>query len=526
MNFVSIAPKQIGGADAWSKYILDHLSSLDDEFVIFTLEDFFPTASPNLSVIRGVLSLMKKDKIVGRFDLTYDSFTQGQYKLLKERKNLSLISKDKFTQYRISTQPAIWRREFLIEILKKTTTPWDFEINGSKLSNSMDQHILAFADPTFEKFPTYWIHKGAVSRSCPGKINVLGLDVETIREMSSIGLFKEENLVWGMWNSGKIPTFYEMGGYDFDLNNMPINEASRSNWAEYRHIYDKDKLVVNLFDQNFSHTMQLFGYVTSNGNNFYGCPKTIQYELRKAEHNGVTIFTDHYMNRSDIIKSVKSDFKVAWICEPRNIHPFAYQGLESNISLFDLVITWDEELIRKYDNCKLLPVMETRVAKKDCMISRKTKLVSLIASTKKTTFGHKYRFEIKERLAEKYNIDLWGSAFKKFENKTEPLQNYCFSIVVLNNKIPNLFTEALIDCFLLGTIPILWGCTNVEEFFDKRGILTFDTIEDLEEIMLNLSHQRYIEMLPHVKNNFNKSLKYQTTKDDQIREHLKKELGI
>ena len=160
------------------------------------------------------------------------------------------------------------------------------------------------------------------------------------------------------------------------------------------------------------------------------------------------------------------------------------------------------------------------------MISRKTKLVSLIASTKKTTFGHKYRFEIKERLAEKYNIDLWGSAFKKFENKTEPLQNYCFSIVVLNNKIPNLFTEALIDCFLLGTIPILWGCTNVEEFFDKRGILTFDTIEDLEEIMLNLSHQRYIEMLPHVKNNFNKSLKYQTTKDDQIREHLKKELGI
>ena len=49
MNFVSIAPKQEGGALSWSKYILSYLESIEDDQVIFMLEDFFPTKSPNLS---------------------------------------------------------------------------------------------------------------------------------------------------------------------------------------------------------------------------------------------------------------------------------------------------------------------------------------------------------------------------------------------------------------------------------------------------------------------------------------------
>ena len=101
----------------------------------------------------------------------------------------------------------------------------------------MTEHVLAFADPTFTKFPTYWIHKGAVSRHSPGKINVLGLDTGTIREMVSKGYFLEENLQWGMWNDSSPPTFYELGGYDFDPIKMPLHEASRTRWQEYGHVY-------------------------------------------------------------------------------------------------------------------------------------------------------------------------------------------------------------------------------------------------------------------------------------------------
>ena len=158
---------------------------------------------------------------------------------MKKIKNLTLISKERYTDYRISTQPSLWNKDFLIEILKNTTSPWDFEINGTKYSNNLHYQVLAFADETYEKFPTYWIHKGAVSRQYPGKINVLGIDLETIKEMVDNNLFEESQLVWGMWNTGKVPSFYELGGYNFDLTRMPLNDASRSNWKEYRHVYDR-----------------------------------------------------------------------------------------------------------------------------------------------------------------------------------------------------------------------------------------------------------------------------------------------
>ena len=84
MNFISIETEQFGGANSWSRYILKYLMTIDDDLIIFTLEDFFPTASPNLKVIRSVVSLMEKDKNIGRFDLTFDSFIQGEYKMLNE----------------------------------------------------------------------------------------------------------------------------------------------------------------------------------------------------------------------------------------------------------------------------------------------------------------------------------------------------------------------------------------------------------------------------------------------------------
>lgn len=237
MNFISLASKQEGGASGWSKYILSYLQNIEDEQVIFTLEDFFPTKSPNIKLIKNVSNLLKSNSKIGRFDLTFDSYSFGKYTIVKKIKNLTIINKEKYTEYRITTQPSLWNKEFLMDILRNTTSPWDFEINGTKYSNSLDYQVLAFGDETYENFPTYWIHKGAVSRQYPGKINVLGIDLKTIKEMVEKKLFQESDLVWGMWNHGKIPSFHELGGYNFNLAKMPINDASRSNWKEYRHVY-------------------------------------------------------------------------------------------------------------------------------------------------------------------------------------------------------------------------------------------------------------------------------------------------
>jgi len=526
MNFVSIAPEQIGKSHGWSKYLLQHLRSIEDTEVILILEDFFPTSKPNVPLINKILNLFSKNQKIGRFDLTYDTFSFGAYTIIKKLSSLNLLSKDRFMEYRISTQPSLWNKEYLMKILEKTSSPWDFEVNGSRYSNSLEYHVMAFEDRTYKNFPTYWIHKGAVSRQNPGKVNVLGIDCETIKEMVELGLFKESDLQWGVWNNGHIPSFHELGGYNFDPSQMPPNEASRSNWREYYHVYNKNRLVVNLFDRCFSHTMQLWGYISSNGNDVWGKPKNITYVEKQLEFNGITVFTDHYLTNRNLIENVKSTHKVAWICEPRNIHQFAYKGIEQNIDLFDLVVTWNQELIDKYDNCKLMPVMETRVAEKDWGIKEKSKLVSLIASSKTTTPGHKFRFEITNKFASPYKIDLWGSAFNKFESKTEPLEDYYFSITVHNNKEDNLFTDALLDCFALGTIPVFWGCPNIGEFFDEKGIITFDNLEELESILGSLTPELYRSMLPSIERNHEIAKKYKPTKDDQLYSHLRKEFNL
>ena len=48
-TFVSLAEKQEGGASKWTRYLYDYFSSIEDEHVIFTLEDFFPIQKPNMN---------------------------------------------------------------------------------------------------------------------------------------------------------------------------------------------------------------------------------------------------------------------------------------------------------------------------------------------------------------------------------------------------------------------------------------------------------------------------------------------
>tara|TARA_R110002020_G_scaffold78488_6_gene197364 strand:- start:10284 stop:12017 length:1734 start_codon:yes stop_codon:yes gene_type:complete len=527
INFVSIAEKQEGGPNGWSAYLKKHLETLEDELVILTLDDYYPTKSPDVELLEKIINLTKKDKTIGRFDLTWDTFLFGQYAQLSRTSPLALLEKRPHMQYRISTQPALWNREYLIKILEKTTSPWSFEIEGSRLSGEFPERVLAFGDPTYKNFPTYWIHKGAVSRHSPGKVNLLGLDVQTIREMVDHGLVAEKDIQWGMLNNAIAPSFHDAGSYDFDPSKLPLHESSRTNWREYYHIYNKEApLKVNLFDRCFSHTKGLWGYISANGTNAWGRPKQIEYELMNYRFEGITIFTDHFLSNRQLIESVNSTKKVAWICEARNIHPFAYEGVEKNIDLFDLVITWDQKLIDTYDNCKLMPVMHARVPEEDWGVAPKTKMVSLIASTKRITPGHRYRFEVADKLAEKYNIDLWGLAFKPFEEKKEALQDYYFSITIHNNKESHYFTDALIDCFAVGTIPIFWGCPNIGDFFDIEGILVFDTIEELETILDNLTARLYQSKMTHVKRNMGIAQKYKTTVDDQVAAYLKEEFQL
>jgi hypothetical protein len=88
------------------------------------------------------------------------------------------------------------------------------------------------------------------------------------------------------------------------------------------------------------------------------------------------------------------------------------------------------------------------------------------------------------------------------ETKHAVLDNYCFSIAETCRE-DNLFTEWIVDCFALGTIPIFWGAPNIDRFFNAKGILQFDTVDRLYKILAR-SRADWYAKLPEAYHNLNR----------------------
>ena len=57
------------------------------------------------------------------------------------------------------------------------------------------------------------------------------------------------------------------------------------------------------------------------------------------------------------------------------------------------------------------------------------------------------------------------------DRKYLAFKNTMFHITIENSSIKNYFTEKIIDCFSIKTIPIYWGCKNIGDFFNLDGII-------------------------------------------------------
>lgn len=512
MNFISIADAQLGGATSWSSYLKKYIDSIEDENIILILEDYFPTEKPNATMLSYAESIMKLNNGIGRFDISIDTQCCGGYTITKDLGNgAKLLLKDRYAEYRISTQPAIWSKAFLSKILSETTTPWDFEINGSTISSRYTEKIVAWGNDDFSKYPTRWIHKGSVSRLNEGKFNVLGLSLTTIKEMVDRDIFLEDDLIWGQWN-GNVPTFKELGGYDFDLNDMPKHPSST--WQEYEYIYGNPKERVSLLDANFDRSIDKWGFDSCSDGL---APKLFKWDRDLSNKHDLAVFTDRYLHK-EFIDTISARFKVGVILEPRSIHPWAYtKALEVEDSL-DAILTFDNILLERGDKYEKLIIGSSRISSNRMKIYEKSKVVSIIASSKRMTNGHILRHDaIKDSEG---LIDAYGNDYKSLPDKLDALKDYMFSVCIMNENSENYFTEILTDALLTGTVPIFWGCKNISSYFDIEGFLIFETLAELKIILKTLSIEKYNKMKPYVESNFNKALSYIST-DDNIYKKIK-----
>jgi hypothetical protein len=245
-------------------------------------------------------------------------------------------------------------------------------------------------------------------------------------------------------------------------------------------------------------------------------PKYIEW-YRGDDYYDKCFFTDIDIPKAEYINCKE---KIAIVSEPPDINKTLqsvdyFEYLKLNHNKFDYILTPYKDMI-SLDFKKFLYYHQSFpwIPKEDQKIYIKNKLVSMVASSKTTTFGHKLRHKIIQTYQQKFLFDVYGCGYMPFkEHKTEFLKDYYYSICVMNSNINGYFTEALGDCFATGTIPIFWGTKSVVDVFNTDGMIFFERLEDLNEILSSIDEKYYYSKMKAIEENFNIATQYTTHED-------------
>lgn len=138
---------------------------------------------------------------------------------------------------------------------------------------------------------------------------------------------------------------------------------------------------------------------------------------------------------------------------------------------------------------------------------KKSKLISVITSTKKFTKGHTDRIEFVERLKKHFGnaLDVFGNGINTIEDKWDAIAHYKYHIAIENSSYDHYFTEKIMDTYLSLSYPIYFGCPNLEEYFPEKSfsrinIYDFDqSIRMIENIIDENLYERDLSYLEQSK---------------------------
>jgi len=206
------------------------------------------------------------------------------------------------------------------------------------------------------------------------------------------------------------------------------------------------------------------------------------------------------------------------------MEPQAVYGLRNfvieNWNRYGTIYTYDSEVL-KCPNSKKYLFGDTRILKSDYEnidVSKKKFQVSSLTGFKTQTTGHKLRQDVynsQHLFPSNYTFfvsnDNWlndkrsnPSLGSKNEDKIDLFREYQFAIVIENSQQTNYFTEKLIDCLIMKTIPIYWGCPNIDEYFNTNGWVFFDNVDSL----LGQKLPDYEKFADVIEENYQKAISY------------------
>ena len=230
----------------------------------------------------------------------------------------------------------------------------------------------------------------------------------------------------------------------------------------------------------------------------------------------------------------RNPYNFLFLHEPNEF--FSLHNYASQIYLeFSAILTWNDELLNKLSNTVNFTYSgQTLDNDYINLLGEKEFNVSFLCGTKTLVEGHKLRHSVHSLESEIQIPKKWFYVLDDYDHKTDTRPGYTeyskdlshipegvdpisygrrvlfndsmFTVVIENVKYNNWYNK-IGDAFVTKTVPLYWGCPNISEFgYDERGIIRFNTKEELLDIINNLTPEKYNEMLLFIEYNYELAL--------------------
>jgi hypothetical protein len=218
-SYTMLSYLRYGGVNSWGKNLAKFFKSLDEEILIFGLDDYLLTKKLKEDQLRKFILKMQDSANIANVQMSITS-NQLNKKYIINSDGFNYLKFD--AMYSATTQWTIWRKDILVTILENIKNPWEFELEGSKILNSLNLRTV-ITDPPILIYPD----GSSLSGRQKGKISVLGNQVKDINNLIKMGYLKKEELILGQFINVSIP--FDEKNYNLNhlLNNYHFDEAEK-----------------------------------------------------------------------------------------------------------------------------------------------------------------------------------------------------------------------------------------------------------------------------------------------------------
>ena len=234
-------------------------------------------------------------------------------------------------------------------------------------------------------------------------------------------------------------------------------------------------------------------------------------KLQHLSHLDFSLFIETAPQSQDEL----SDINIISFQEPNEyfgLHDWVIQ----NKDLFNIILTQSDKVLNNCNNAIYQPFGHTWLKPDQYNKEHEKKFqLSHLCGKLNKTYGHSLRHETLARQNE-FSIplnfyDVYGDRSNIEDarlGKEFIFGDSQFGVVIENTSYRGYFTEKILDCFLLKTIPIYWGCSNIGDYFNIDGIIPFNNVDDLVYMSNNLDEDYYSPRKEIINKNWKLALEY------------------